>query len=64
MVRGRIVAGNFLLYDPCTSLRLGKTKTMMGHLVYGRYGPAEGETHPARSTGWLRRLLNALLRRN
>jgi len=64
MVSGRIVAGDFLLYDPCTSLRLGKTKTMMGHLVYGRYGLAEGETYATHRAGWLRRLLNALLRRH
>ena len=37
---------------------------MMGLLVYGRYGHSEGETHAARHAGWLRRLLNALLRRN
>jgi len=61
MVRGRIVAGYFLLYDPCTSF-MG-ANTMMGHLVYGRYA-AEGETHAARRAGWLRRLLNALLRRH
>jgi len=37
---------------------------MMGHLVYGRYGHSEGETHAARPMGWLRRLLNTLFHWN
>ena len=36
---------------------------MMGHLVYGRYGHSEGETHTNSRMGWLRRFLNALFHR-
>jgi hypothetical protein len=65
------VPGRNLRYNPCTSLIPVEGLSMLGHLVFGRYGSGNGEeshetheSHVARSNArWMERLLGALFRR-